>query len=639
MLYVALAVALAPIVLATVRAIHRGWLPVGDNGQMYVRTTDVFSRSPPLLGIWSFGSVTAKEIYSHPGPLLYDFFAIPTKLFGPVGMAVAVALLNGAALVGIAFVGRRLGGTLLAAVAVAGGATLCWTMGNELLIDPWTPNSLLVLFLLFLMLIWASSSGDLIAFPLAIGVGSFLLETNLSYGLLVLVLWVWAAAGLFLHLRRTRGAEAETWPALRLRAVRTGIVATVVFVVCWTQPIIEQFTSKGDGNLTRIVEGLPMIKHTLGLSDALRLVGGVAAVPPWWLRPSMVQLYQGLPSLPVALLCLAVPAALLAWYARNARRRGDRVVSAAVVTAAISLVLGIITTSRSPVYGTNLQAYQTRFLWPLAAFLAIVVVVGLIRRVVGVDSPRTLVGLFALATLLVTLLNLPFSSSDDKTHAAGWTMPIAADLGRQLKGLKGDAPLLVHWDRTEQYVYQFYVTGLLVELRRRNVPFVVDEGFLIRSLGDARRFTGHNAKEVVWVASGTRADTVPSGARRIAFHAGLDPQDQRELTQLEAEIRTFIRHGDLHLDARGTAYFKQLAALAGHTPPTHEHFDAGALLGPSRNLMNLVTQGFLVLDPRWTARFGRYQFLQSRSDQRTVAVYAAPLGGRGVKRFPASRRP
>ena len=49
-------------------------------------------------------------------------------------------------------------------------------------------------------------------------------------------------------------AEPEAWADRRARALRVGAVAGVVFAVCWIQPLIEQFTSDGPGNLTRLVD-------------------------------------------------------------------------------------------------------------------------------------------------------------------------------------------------------------------------------------------------------------------------------------------------------------------------------------------------------------------------------------------------
>ena len=452
-----LVVALAPIVVATARAVHRGWLPVGDNGLMYIRSVDVFSRHPPLLGMWSFGSVSARSLYNHPGPLLYDLFAVPTKLFGLQGVAIVSALVNAAAFIGIAFVGRRLGGPLLATIAVAGSTIVCWSMGSQLLFDPWTPNSLLLPFLLFLMLIWAASNGDLLALPVAVGVGSVLLESTLSFGLLVPALCAWAVFCLWLRLRRQRAENADAWPALRRRATGSGrghlrrvpcllgpAGDRAVLSAGAGQPRPHRPRSTHDQEHTRVPQGDPACRRAW-------------AVPPWWLRPSMVRVYWVLPSLMLALLCLAVPAVLLAWIAFDACRRRDRVVGSAVATAAVSVVLTLITVSRSPVYGSNVQPYETRFLWPVAGFLSIVVVTGLVHRLVSVRIARPTLGLIALVAMLFTALNLPASSGANRTHAPDWTIPAMADLDHQIGSLTHEGTLLVHFDQHEQRWYSFFI--------------------------------------------------------------------------------------------------------------------------------------------------------------------------------------
>ena len=49
----ALLVANAPIVVATVRALLRGWQPLGDNGILLVRAMDVGTRHNPLrIRVW-----------------------------------------------------------------------------------------------------------------------------------------------------------------------------------------------------------------------------------------------------------------------------------------------------------------------------------------------------------------------------------------------------------------------------------------------------------------------------------------------------------------------------------------------------------------------------------------------------------
>ena len=52
-------VTLVPLVTATVRAIHNGWLPIGDNALFELRARDVFSHNFPFLGTWTSASQTS----------------------------------------------------------------------------------------------------------------------------------------------------------------------------------------------------------------------------------------------------------------------------------------------------------------------------------------------------------------------------------------------------------------------------------------------------------------------------------------------------------------------------------------------------------------------------------------------------
>lgn len=623
---VGLAVTLLPILIATARGIDRGWLPAGDNALTYVRTTDVFSDNPPLLYTWSFASTSAEADFNHPGPLLFDFFALPTALFGMTGLAIGAAVLNAAALVGIVGVARRRGGPLLAAVALAATATLCWTMGSELLYDPWSPNSLLLPFLLFLLLVWSASGGDLLALPLVAGVGSFLLETNLSYGLLVPLLSVWAVVGLVLDLRRRRRNEPNLWPTLRRQVQRTWMVTALVLVACWVQPLIEQFTGPGDGNLTRIASGLSGVTSTLGPRNGLRLIAGVTTLPPWWLRPSMGEIYSSLPSFGVALASLGALAVVLGLCAWDASRRRDRVASSAVATAVLAALLGLATVTRSPVdeFGI-LSPYQTRLLWPLAAFVAFAVAVALARRLAGSTAwSMACVGALSIITTAVALLNLPYALTDFGTHEPAFTRPVLRDLNRQLGPLEEAGTLFYDWE-LDSFYSQFYGPGVLAELDRRGVPFVFDEEFLLRTLGEHRRSSGERADAVLLVRTGDRAYEPPRRGEMVALHEGLSTQEKAELLDLKEDIGEYIATGRLRLNDRGRQVLEGFAAGEGDGSSNDDGLDAEELLGSSRGLLGLFRQDFLELDDEWRTRFDRYELLQEDFDSKTVAVFLAPL--------------
>ena len=216
-------VAVVPVAVATGSAIQNGWLPTGDNALFAVRRRDLFTHHLPLLGSWSSASVNAGTQLNHPGPLYFDLLAVPARLSeSGAGVAFGAALVNALCIVGIAVFAYRRGGALLGTIAMAATASLCWAMGSELMFEPWNPHSALLPFLLFLVLVWSITCGDLLALPLAAGVGSLLVQTHLSYALLVPLLAAWGIVGLVIGLRRQRGREPDAWTGAPCFALRLG---------------------------------------------------------------------------------------------------------------------------------------------------------------------------------------------------------------------------------------------------------------------------------------------------------------------------------------------------------------------------------------------------------------------------------
>ena len=72
--------AVLPVIIATVRGIRRGWLPIGDNALVAIRAHDVLTSHHPWLGTWSSASLDAGKDLNHPGPLLFDSVAPTVKL-------------------------------------------------------------------------------------------------------------------------------------------------------------------------------------------------------------------------------------------------------------------------------------------------------------------------------------------------------------------------------------------------------------------------------------------------------------------------------------------------------------------------------------------------------------------------------
>ena len=629
-------VAIVPVAVATARAIQNGWLPTGDNALFAVRARDLFTHHLPLLGSWSSASVSAGTQLNHPGPLYFDLLAVPARVVqSGAGVAFGAALVNASCIVGIAVFAYRRGGALLGTIAMAATATLCWAMGSELMFEPWNPHSALLPFLLFLVLVWSMTCGDLLALPLAAGIGSLLVQTHLSYALLVPLLGAWGIVGLVIGLRGEHRREPDAWVARRARALRAVAIGGVVLAVCWIQPLIEQFTSDGSGNLTRLVDNARSSKAgTIGLGFGTRVVATVVSLPPWWFRPSMHDAFAPgwhEPSLGSTVLSLVVLFAVLGWCAWISLRRRDRVASWAIATAVVGLLAAFLTAWQGPVtvFG-NVTPHTFRWLWPLGAFVFFAVASTIGRRLAGsaVASPRTvrLVAGFGLVTVAVAALNLPFADEGRGPNSQEYAIPAAHDLERQMGSLEGRGPVLIDGLFRAGFADP-YGAAVVAELQRRGIPFVARDPVLVRQYGPTRRFNGHNADAALLLRTGAATGDAPTGSRRVARGEGLSAADQRELTQLEAQIGKYVEEGQLRLDPRG-----QAALDAGNLPNLAQVQGSGVdprVLIDSRELDVMIQQHLLMLRPPWTARFERYAELQRDHDRETVALFVERLQRRG----------
>lgn len=635
-------IAIAPIAVATVRAIHRRWLPIGDNAYFSLRAGDVLTRHNPLLGTWTSASVTAGINFNNPGPLLFDVLAVPQRIApGGAGLAVGVAILNSAAIVGIGVFAYRRGGALLTTLAMLATASVAWSMGSELLYDPWQPHSLVLPFLCFLVLVWSSSCGDLIAVPCALAVGSLILQTHLTFGILVPGLMAWALASLALDLHRHRtGREGAHG---RSRLITAALLSGAVLAVCWAQPIFEQFTGDGKGNISRVIQVTGSSKvPAAGFGLGSRLVASIVTMPPWWLRPSFsnafLGLYEvdpakaprsptaGLPSTAVGVGTLSVLVAALVFAAWAAHRRSDRASSRAATTAVLALILGLVTASKVPIKPFGIAAHQFRWLWPIAAFVVLALATTVARSLAdGRVTDGKVAASFAAATLVVSGLTLPVSNGRAGPQVDAWSIPVIRDLNAQMKASKElhDAGRVLANDYPINFAEPFGA-AIMAELQRLDIEFVLADEGPVRQVGPSRRFTGHNARARISYLSGSATLTTPSGARRIAFHPGISDRERQELTGLQRLLGPALRDGDLRFNAKGRDAVRanRLPTLAARGP-----LNPDAVYG-SRNLVTAVRGQMLDLQGTLGRRAERYADLQFRADRDTVAVVLAPIDPR-----------
>ncbi len=530
--------AVMPVVVAVVRALADGWIPTGDNALIATRVHAVFSADTPLLGVVSSASGAAGTLLNHPGPLLFQWLAIPTAVLGrDAGIVVGVGLLNALALVTVTWVGWRRGGVGGAGLATLFGASLAWAMGSELLYDPWQPHSQMLSALAFLFLAWSVASTDLVLTPLAVVMGSMVMQTHLTYVFLVPVVLVVAVV---VGVRAARRADATR------RVVPVLVVALVVGLVVWTPPLVEQVTSSR-GNLTRLVGEAGKGSDAVGLVGAVRLSSDVVALPPFWFRPSMTRTFvpdggtvgtttkvvaeaSAWPTAVAVLAWIAVLALLLlcGWRARS---RADQPTVAAVVVSFAAILAGWITAATIRVGSIGLGPHEFRYLWPIAVFVWFTLAWAAWHQVAHASAsrarryarPALVVTVSALAVISVS--NLFTAPAGGGPQIVAGAVPVVADLERGLTIPPADQPVVTEW--LDSYFLEPYSSALTSELARRDIDFVVTDRVLVRQFGPERRFTGRNARSRMFFLDGPDARHRRTGDfRRIAFHdgraAGLD---------------------------------------------------------------------------------------------------------------------
>jgi len=613
--------ACSPVVVAVVRAIHRRWIPTSDDALFAIRARDVFSyHHVPLLGLDSSASLAASTTLHHPGPLLFDVLAVPVRLFGGhAGLALGVGLINVVVIVITAVFAARRGGPLVGTAAMALAAGLCWAMGSEALFEPWQPFSLLLPFLCFLVLAWSVSCGDLVALPVAAVVGSFVLQTHLSYVLLVPTLAIWALVGLALILRRARRDDAAGWPRRRERAQQAVLLSLAVGAVCWIQPLLDQIT--GQGNLGELLGNASPPKRTIGYGYGTRLMASVVALPPFWFRPSMNRTLLPIygwtaPSRLSAATALTGLAVVLGGSWWLARRRHDLTSGRALTTVVVGLAAGFATAGRIPITAFGLEAHVFWWLWPLSVFIFFVVVIILVRSVASRLPALLPVGALAVVAAVFAGLAVPTLAQGLSPNIREDAIPTTRAVDAQLGQLQGKGPILVD-PLLKSRLADPYGLALIAELQRRGISFVAKDPQLVGQLGSARRDTGTKARSELFLQVGGDPRPAPAGTPRIVDHQGLPGPELRERAQLIGEITDYIRAGRLRLNPRGRQALTQHGGVPSLLDPT-------ALFAYGR-LSDLVHHGYLDLDPGWKRRFERYAQLEDRWDVNTVQLYLETL--------------
>jgi hypothetical protein len=562
-----------PILVAGFRATARGWTPTGDDAYSAVRAHDVFSSNIPLLGTWSSASIFTGHQINHPGALHFDLLAVPVHLLGHgPGTAVGMALVNAAAVALVGWlVARRLGapGAVLAMVATT---LLTCSMGSEMLYDPWSQHAPLLPFTLFLVAVWCVAAGDPVALPIMVVAGSYALQTHLSYAILVPGLAVFALVGLAAMCRWQRRHDPSGPTPARGRTLRWLGVGAVTWLVVTAQPLVEQFTAGGEGNLTALARSRAAEAPTPSLGAGVRALGGTVVLPPAWLPPS-----YGSPSYHLdgsgrptwlAAAGLAALALALAALGRRAWRRGSTTVAAGMATAGVALALGLVSIDQAPTRWGMAPTYL-RWLWPLGMLVWLALAVAVRDEVrarrrgpatVGVGPPaapadgsttagtgatgatrdRT-TGRWGLALGLALTAVVAAATQPTVDHGAAsppWTVDAIHQIDEAVLAAVEDQPgVLVELSGT----IAVGATGpaVFAVLQDAGVPFYVDDVPLVRQLGTDRVYQPGEATVRLSVRSGP-ADRARPGERLVAESVPRVAGSERDPLPADRIIKVYV---------------------------------------------------------------------------------------------------
>ena len=478
--------AVLPIVLAAVRLVVSHRAPIGDNGLIALRANDVLTANHPWFGTWTSASLSTGIDFNNPSPLHFDVLALFVKPFGVAAGAVLGAAFLNALAIGIAvrqgfhFAGRR-GEMLMALGAVA----LSFSLGSEMLADPWQPHNLVLPFFAVLVCCVSLAAGRWSSAPWAVLLGSLVLGAHLSFTYVVLAV---LAVSLVMAWRRSPDGRR-----------RGALLVGVSGLVAWSQPILEQLFGSGRGNLGRVLQATGGDQKPLGLRMGVRLVGQVLTSPPWWLRGSFASAIpetgyspdgslrpKGLMSAPWATVGVLGLVSLLLVLCVVTARRGTIVASTPVLIATTAVLAALATATVMPAGVLGLAPHQVRWLWPIGALVWVAVLNVLdLKAVRARVSPDVRQRLVLAAIALLVLANLPAHLSDlgpyDSRAANGAIRSLMAQVSKA--GLPGPT----YFDGSNLVFAEPYSGPVLAALAEVDAPIRAGDASFARQLGEHRR--------------------------------------------------------------------------------------------------------------------------------------------------------
>jgi len=548
-----LVVPCVPIVVMVIRKLTGDWQPLGDAAYFAVRSRDVLTANHPLLGAWSSGSTNLEQSVNNLGPLQLDLLAPFTRLLGPEGLAIGIGLLNVAAVVGVWAVCRRLIGPVGVVAVMGVTALLEWTMGSRALIEGRQQWALMLPFWCLLFVSWAVSAGRAWALPWLVFVASLIVQTHLTFVLPTGMVALAALAG-FVVTRWTLG-DAGGGAAPRVRPM---LVAAAVGVVCWAQPLWDQFF--GTGNLGRAL-GAPGEAAGIGGTRGARVLTHILGQPPYWLADSIPRFVptdqltnESSAWLRLAILgAVTIGAALMAGLRPSTHAR-----TALAIWGPALLAVSWWTASTIPITSFGLAPQNYRWVWPVGAFVTVSLASSLAEAVATrVAVPRSAVAsVLAAGATLAMLPNVPTVNRDSGLTAeedamVGVAGELRAEMADSLAELGVDEPVV--FDRSLERVFSRYAYVVMAELQRQGVAFVFDSEIDGERFGERRNLDPDEASGMrrLYLVTGANLDRVDDGLVQLASASAVTPADDARRIELDRRFVRALATGELVVDVEG----------------------------------------------------------------------------------------
>lgn len=608
----------AVVVLIGLISWRSGWRPVGDDAFLVMRARDVFSENPPLLSTASSGGASAELAYNHPGPIVQYLNAPFVALLGTSGAALGCAVLNAASIAGALVLVRRTARPALATAMLAAIAGLVWSMGSEVLVDPWNPHIATLPLLCGVVGVWAAVNGTAMGVPLAVLGASVAAQTHLSMTVLGVALIVAALAVATWRLV-TSPPDRRRWGMSIALAGALGLLSVL-------PPLLQQLANGSDGNVARLLRGSDFSESPTGLGRVARLTAEVLAAPPWFLRGSWTgSIYEDelLAPITTAVLLLLVAAVVVTTLVMAARRH-DLQVGSLVAICVVALGIGMAVATRFPLR-TGVPVPYFRWLWVLAALLAAGVLARPVERLVdrvrpSADGPlRPVVAVWLVLAAVATLGTLlPYGEAS--ASSPDWAQTMADDLieqaGATFDGLApGDS---VRVEASLQEASLIVLPSIIEELARRGVEVTMTDPVLVQQSGEFRRSDGDD--DWVLVPVGPDTENGPAGGVRVAEYRPLDAEESAALDRELSRAAELVRDGEVALTPDGRALDEDsgVAALVEMAATDPELFVR------ARGLDSALEHGLIRVDGMDAAELAELSRRGAQRDGRTFSLWLVP---------------